>query len=66
MVKKRTAHRTFVLNPGRKSPLGRSKYKWIHDVIMYLRAVAYGSIDWIGLGQAWDQWRALVKAKMNF
>ena len=32
---------------------------------MNLQEVGYGSVDWIGLAQDRDSWRALVSAVMN-
>jgi hypothetical protein len=32
---------------------------------MDLREVEWGGVDWIGLAQDRDEWRALVKAVMN-
>ena len=32
---------------------------------MYLQEMEWGSMDWIGLAQDKDKWRALVNAVMN-
>jgi hypothetical protein len=32
---------------------------------MDLLEIGWGGVDWIGLGQDRDKWRALVKAVMN-
>jgi hypothetical protein len=33
---------------------------------MYLLEIGWGSVDWIGLAQGREKWRALVNAVMNF
>jgi hypothetical protein len=38
----------------------------VDNVKMDLRDVEWGGIDWIGLAQDRDQWRALVNTVMNF
>jgi hypothetical protein len=32
---------------------------------MEFAEIGLGGVDWIGLTQDWDKWRALVKAVMN-
>jgi hypothetical protein len=32
---------------------------------MYLLEIGWGGVDWIGLAQDRDKWRALVNAVMN-
>jgi hypothetical protein len=34
-------------------------------VILYLREIEWGGIDWIRLAQERDQWRALMKTVVN-
>jgi hypothetical protein len=52
-------------NPEQKSPLGRPRRRWVHDIKMDLREVGWGGMDWINLAQDMDQWRALVNTVMN-
>jgi hypothetical protein len=33
---------------------------------MYLGEVGWNGVDWIGLAQGSDKWKALVNAVMNF
>jgi hypothetical protein len=47
-----------------KGPLGRPRRKWV-DIIMDLREIGCGGMDWIDLAQDRDQWRALVNTAMN-
>jgi hypothetical protein len=51
--------------PEGRKPLERPKHRWEDNVIMYLREVRWGDIDWIELAQGTDRWRALVNAVMN-
>jgi hypothetical protein len=44
----------------RKEPLGRPRRRWVD-----LLEIGWGGVDWIGLDQDRDKWRALVNAVMN-
>jgi hypothetical protein len=57
---KRNAYRLLVGKPERKRPLGRAKRRWVDNIRMDL-----GEVDWIGLAQDRDRWRALVKSVVN-
>jgi hypothetical protein len=48
-----------------KSPLGRSRRRWVDNIKMYLLEISLGDVDWIGLAQDRDKLRALVNAVMN-
>jgi hypothetical protein len=48
-----------------KLPLGRPRRRWVDNVKMDLREISWGGMDWIGLAQERDKWRALVKVVMN-
>jgi hypothetical protein len=63
---KRNAYRLLVGNPEGKSPLGRPRRRWVDNIRMDLGEVEWGDVDWIGLAQDRNQWRALVNAVMNF
>jgi hypothetical protein len=62
---KRNAYRLLVGKPEGKRPLGRPKPKWVDDIRMDLGEMGCGSVDWIGLAQDKDRWRALVNAVTN-
>jgi hypothetical protein len=47
-----------------KRPLGRPRCRWV-DIRMNLVEVGWGVVDWTGLAQDRDRWRALVNAVMN-
>jgi hypothetical protein len=60
MRKKRIAYRLLVGKPEGKSLLGRSRRRWVGNVRMDLGEVELGDVDWIGLAQDRNKWRALV------
>jgi hypothetical protein len=43
-----------------KGPLGRPRRRWVDNIGMNLGEVGGGDVDWSGLGQDSDRWRALV------
>jgi hypothetical protein len=62
----RGVYRVLVGKPEGKRPLGRPRRRWEDNVRMDLREVGCGCVDWIGLAQDRDRWRALVSAVRNF
>jgi hypothetical protein len=48
-----------------KRPLGRPRYRWVHNTEMGVVKVGYGGVDWIRLAQDRYRWRALVNAVIN-
>jgi hypothetical protein len=38
---------------------------WVDNIRMYLVEVGWGDVDWIGLAQDTDKWRALVNSLLN-
>jgi hypothetical protein len=65
MGEKRNAYAILVGKPEGKRPLGRQRRRWEDNIIIDLRGIGWGGIDWIGLAQDRDQWRALVNSVMN-
>jgi hypothetical protein len=51
--------------PEGKRPLGRPRRRWVDNIKMDLREIAWDGGDWIDLAQDMDQWRALVNTVMN-
>jgi hypothetical protein len=51
-------------NPEGKGPLG-TRRSWMDNIKMDHREMGWGGVDWIGLAEDKDQWRALVNAVMN-
>jgi hypothetical protein len=48
-----------------KEPLGRPRCRWLDNIRMDLVEVGWSDVDWIGLAQDRDRWRALVNAVLN-
>jgi hypothetical protein len=68
MGEKRNAYRILVGNPEGKIPLGRPRRKWVDNIKINLRETGWDGwcgVDWVGLAQDSDQWRALVNTVMN-
>jgi hypothetical protein len=57
--------RVLMEKPAEKRPLGRPRRRWEDNIKIDLQEVGYGGMDWIGLDQDRDRWRALVNAVMN-
>jgi hypothetical protein len=64
MGDKRNAYR-LVGKPEEKSPLGTPGLRWLNNIRKYLVEVGWGDVDWIGLAQDRDKWRALVNSVLN-
>jgi hypothetical protein len=62
---KRNAFRLFVGKPEGKRPLGKPKCGWVDNIKIDLGEAGLGGMDWIGLAQDKDKWRALVNSVMN-
>jgi hypothetical protein len=63
--KKRNAYKLLVGKPEGRRPLGRPKRRWFDNIRMDLAEVGWGDVDWIGLAQDRDRWRALVNSVLN-
>jgi hypothetical protein len=48
-----------------KRPLRRPRRRWVDNIGMDLVEVGWGDVDWIGLAQDRNRWRALVNSMMN-
>jgi hypothetical protein len=60
MGEKRYAYRLLVGKSEGKRPLRRPRRRWVD-----LLDIGWGVVDWIGLAQDRDWWRALVNAVKN-
>jgi hypothetical protein len=61
MGEKRNAYGLLVGKPEGKRPLGRPRCRWVDNIRRDLVEVGWSVVDWIGLAQDRDRWRALVK-----
>jgi hypothetical protein len=65
MGEKRNAYRLLVGKPEGRRPLGRPGRRWVDNIRMDLGEMGWGDVDWIGLAQDRDRWRALVNSALN-
>jgi hypothetical protein len=65
MGEQRKAYRLLVGKPEGKRPLGRPTCRWVDNIRMDLREVGWGDVDWIGLAQDRNRWRAVVNSVLN-
>jgi predicted small integral membrane protein len=65
MGQKRNAYRLLVGKPEGRRALGRPRRKWVDKIRIDLVEVVWGDVDWIGLVQDRDRWRALVNSVLN-
>jgi hypothetical protein len=63
---KRNSYRLLVGKPEGRRSLGRLRRRWLDNIRMHLVEVGWGDVDWIGLAQDRDRWRALVNSVLNF
>jgi hypothetical protein len=59
------AYRLLVEKPEGKRPLGRPRHRWVDNIRTDLGEVGWGDVDWIGLAQNRNRWRALVNSVLN-
>jgi hypothetical protein len=65
MGEERKVYKVLVGKPDGKRPLGRPRRRWEDGIRMDVRETGLGGVDWIGLAQNRDRWRAVVSAVMN-
>jgi hypothetical protein len=59
------AYRLLVRKPEGKALLGRTRHRWVDNIRMDLVEVGWSDVDWIGLAQDRDRWRALANSVLN-
>jgi hypothetical protein len=62
---KKNVYRLLVGKSEGKRPLGRPRRRWVDNNRMDLGEVGWGDVDWIGLAQDRNRWRALVNSVLN-
>jgi hypothetical protein len=65
MGEKRNAYRLLVGKPEGKRPLGRQRRRSVDNIRMDPGDVGWSDVDWIGLAQDRNRWRALVSSVLN-
>jgi hypothetical protein len=65
MGEKRIAYRLLMGKSEKKRPLGRPRRRWADNIRMDLGEVGWGDVDWIGLAEDRNRWRALVNSVLN-
>jgi hypothetical protein len=45
--------------------LGRPRRRWVDNIKTDVLEIGWGGVDWLGLAQDRNKWRALVNAVMN-
>jgi hypothetical protein len=48
--------------PEGKRPLGRPRHRWVDNIMIDLGEAGWGDVDWVGLAQDRNRWRALVNS----
>jgi hypothetical protein len=66
MGEERGVYWVLLGKPEGRRQLGRPRRSWVNSIRLDLQEVGWGYVDWIGLAQDRDSWRALVSAVMNF
>jgi hypothetical protein len=65
MGEKMNLYRLIVGKSEGKRPLGRSRHRWVNNIRMDLGEVGWSDVDWIGLAEDRNRWRALVNSVLN-
>jgi hypothetical protein len=65
MEKERNAYSLLLEKTEGKRPLGRPRRRWVDNIKIDLGEVGWGDVDWIGLAQDRNRWRALVYSVLN-
>jgi hypothetical protein len=65
LAEKRNVCRLLLGKPERKRQLGRARCRWVDNIRLDLGVVLWDDVDWIGLAQDRNRWRALVNSVLN-
>jgi hypothetical protein len=58
--KEKNIYRLLVGKPEGKRPLGRPRRRRLDNIKVDLGEIGWGDVDWIGLAQDRNRWRAVV------
>jgi hypothetical protein len=64
-MEKRNTYRLLAGKPEGRRPLGRPRCRWVDNFRIDLGEVGWGDVDWIGLAQDRNRWRALTNLVLN-
>jgi hypothetical protein len=62
MGEKRNVYRLLVGKPEGKRQLEKPRRRWLDNIKKDRIEIGCGDVDWIGMAQYRDKWRALVNA----
>jgi hypothetical protein len=62
---RRGTYKSFWWESQREGDMGRPRCRWVDNIRMDLGKVGRGDVDWIGLAQDRNRWRALVDLVLN-
>jgi hypothetical protein len=65
MGEKWHAYRLLVGNPEVRRPLGGPRRRWVDNIRIDLEEVGWDDVDWIGLANDRNRWRAFVNSVLN-
>jgi hypothetical protein len=65
MWEKGNSYRLLVGKPEGKRPLGGPRRRWVDNINMDLEEIGWDGVDWIGVAQDRNRWRALVNSVLN-
>jgi hypothetical protein len=65
MGEKGNVYRLLVVKPEGRRPLERPRRRLLDNIRMDLVELGWSDVDWIGLVQDRDRWRALVNSVLN-
>jgi len=66
MAQKESTYRASVGKPEGKRSLGTPKRKWEDNIKMDLKEMEWKVVDWTGLSENRDRWRAVVNTVIYF
>jgi predicted small integral membrane protein len=65
MGEKKNVYRLLMGKSEGRRPLGRQSRERVDNIRMDLVEVGWGDVDWVGLAQDRDRWRALMNSVLN-